>query len=364
MPSIRHARLAVFSILVFAAFALDSVPGRAQAALLIEQPYGFFGMVNPTGHDALYFERICAETPVKLRRCKAGELGAVVSRYQGIDGYDWLATPLVPYLYSVEDVSAVPASVDPLTVNRLRNRYHEAHLLDLGEDLSAGNLIHGGWTQLVGASYERRIYAFRFETTEAQDDALIARLNGVPNRSHFSLLFNNCGDFARKILNSYFPGAFRRGFFPDAGLTTPKQVAFKLARYAQKHPKTQLTVYEIPQIPGYRRQSRSNKSVDESLATTLYAVPIALVNPYLAGGLFADYFVRGRNHILPKHPLVLRPDELTAWARPALTASTPTAQNSVSAGAQASGAAAIDPAETPAAETVHDSPQEVEASHE
>jgi hypothetical protein len=37
--------------------------------------------------------------------------------------------------------------------------------------------VHGGWTQLLGAAYERRIYAFRFETTEAQDDALIEKLN-------------------------------------------------------------------------------------------------------------------------------------------------------------------------------------------
>ena len=76
---------------------------HAQAALLMEEPYGFFGTLNPTGHNAIYFERICAETPVKLRRCRPGELGAVIARYQGIAGYDWVAIPLIPYLYSVED---------------------------------------------------------------------------------------------------------------------------------------------------------------------------------------------------------------------------------------------------------------------
>src|ERR1039457_7334396 len=85
---------------------------NAQAALLIEQPYVFFGTVNPTGHNAIYFERICAETPVKLRRCQAGELGAVIARYQGIDGYDWVAIPLVPYLYSVESTADIPAHVN------------------------------------------------------------------------------------------------------------------------------------------------------------------------------------------------------------------------------------------------------------
>ena len=46
--------------------------------MLMEEPFGFFGFLNPTGHDAIYFERICADTPVRLRRCSPGELGAVI----------------------------------------------------------------------------------------------------------------------------------------------------------------------------------------------------------------------------------------------------------------------------------------------
>jgi hypothetical protein len=309
-------RIIDFLFIALTVLILIPAVGHAQAALLVEQPYGFFGLVNPTGHNAVYFERICAETPVKLRRCQPGELGTVLSRYQGISGYDWVAIPLVPYLYSVENVTAVQPHADQLTVRKLRSRYHEAHLLGLGDNLRPGNLIKGGWTQLVGAAYERRIYAFRFETSEEQDDALIARLNAQPNHSHFDLIVNNCADFVRKLLNFYYPGKFKRSILPDAGVSTPKQLARKLERCARKHPEMNLTVFEIPQIPGSRRRSRSNKGVDQSLATSLYAIPIALVNPYLAGGLFVDYLVRGRYRIIPKHPMVLTPDELTAWARP------------------------------------------------
>jgi len=110
-------------------------------------------------------------------------------------------------------------------------------------------------------------------------------------------------------------------------VSTPKQLAHKLARYARKHPEINLTVFEIPQIPGSRRLSHSNKDVDESLATTLYAIPIALANPYLAGALFVDYLVRGRYRIVPKHPMVLTPEELTAWARPACERSSELAQS-------------------------------------
>jgi hypothetical protein len=219
--------------------------------------------------------------------------------------------------------------------------------------------VRGGWTQLIGAAYERRIYAFRFQTTPAQDDALIARMNTGPNRSHFDLLFNNCADFARSILDDYFPHTFRRSIFPDAGMTTPKQIAYKLVRYAHKHPGTQLTVFEIPQVPGYRRRSRSNKSIDESLVTTAYAVPIVMVNPYIAGGLFVDYLVRGHYHLIPKDPEVVGPDNLMS-----LTAQPAAAQNSGSAGAQVPGAADLGSSlwERPA--TANSGLQEIKAMHE
>ena len=68
----------------------------------MEEPYGGFGSVNPTGHGALYFNHICAESPTQLRMCLPGERGVVISRYHKVAGYDWLAIPLVPYLYAVD----------------------------------------------------------------------------------------------------------------------------------------------------------------------------------------------------------------------------------------------------------------------
>ncbi len=348
-----------FALMAFAILAFSPARSRAQAALLMEEPYGFFGSVNPTGHNAVYFQRICAETPVKLRRCQAGELGSVISRYQGISGYDWVAIPLIPYLYSVEEASQVPARVDRETVHNLRSRYHEAHLLSLGEDLIPGNIAHGGWTQLVGVSYERRIYAFRFETTEEQDDALIARMNAGGNSSHFEFFFNNCADFSRRILNFYLPNAFHRSIFPDAGMTTPSQTAYNLERYASKHPGTQLSIFVIPQIPGYRRHSRANHGVAASLISTGIAVPIALVNPYLAGAIVVDYVVRGRHHIIPKHPQILTPENLFA-----LTAPGRSAENPLSAGVQVPSAAAGGSAETMTATTANSGLTENKVEHE
>src|ERR1700758_1084225 len=107
MLSMQRLRTTALALMVFVLVSCCAVAAGAQAALLMEEPYGFFGTLNPTGHTAIYFARICADTPVKLRRCEPGELGSVISRYQGIAGYDWVAMPLIPYLYSVEDISEV-----------------------------------------------------------------------------------------------------------------------------------------------------------------------------------------------------------------------------------------------------------------
>jgi hypothetical protein len=314
---------------------------HSQAALLMEEPYGFFGTLNPTGHNALYFARICAETPVKLRRCGPGELGSVIARYQGIAHYDWVAMPLIPYLYSVEQIADVPTHVNHETVTELRNFYHEEHLGALGAKVFEGSFTHGGWNQLIGVAYERRIYAFRFDTTAEQDDALIDQLNDSKNKSKFSLTYNNCADFARKLLNQYFPETFKRTVFPDAGMATPRQIAYKLVKYSKKHPETELMIYEIPQVPGYRRPSHPNKSIAASLVTTGYIVPIVLLNPYLAGGIFVDYLVRGRYPVIEGHPHSLTPDQLSVLASlpkaplgpsvPSSVASTMTAGQSVTA---------------------------------
>ena len=356
----RAPRRIVLMFCALAALIASAPRSQAQAALLLEEPYGFFGTLNPTGHTAIYFARICAASPTKLRRCEPGELGSVISRYSDVAHHDWVVIPLVPYLYSVEDISEVPDRVNRETVHRIRNQYHEAHLLVLGKDVRKGDFWHGGWAQLVGVTYERRMYAFRFDTTEEQDDAFIERMNKDKNRSHFELLYNNCADFSRKVLNVYFPGRFRRSFFPDAGMTTPKQITFKLVRYAKKHPDIHLEVYEIPQVPGYRRLSRTNKGISESLITTGYAVPIALLNPYVAGGLFADYVMHGRYRLIPKNPQKLTPDDLTALTLPGTST-----ENALNASEHVHSVAAASAGEdVPAATEANSGLKEPMASHE
>ncbi len=131
-------------------------------------------------------------------------------------------------------------------------------------------------------------------------------MNGDMNKSHFNLVFHNCANFTGRILNFYFPRTYRRLGLPDAWIVTPRQISYTLVRYARKHPETHLTVLSIPQIPGYRHLSVFNKSIAESLITTGYIVPLAVLNPYIAVGVLVDYIIWGRYPINLKHAQILQ----------------------------------------------------------
>lgn len=283
--------------LVVACLLIGLVPGRANAdvVLLLAEPYGRAGSLNPSGHVSLYLTRVCAETATVLRRCRDGEAGAVVSRYNRAGDFDWAAVPLIPYLYGVERAEDAPVLAAPEAVAALREAYRRAHLLDIVPDTEAGEAPASNWHQLIGASYDRNIIALSVRTTPEQDDAFIAEMNGADNRHRFSLLFRNCADFARDVVNRYHPGAIRGSSIADLGLTTPKQIAKKFVGFGSRRPEMELTAYLIPQIPGNRPDSGRARGVMESLVKSKkYVVPLAIVQPWVPIGLAAGYLASGR----------------------------------------------------------------------
>ena len=148
----------------------------ASATLLLEEPYGKLGFFTATGHAAIYLSGVCAETPLLLRPCAPGETGVVLSRYDGVGGYDWVAIPLIPYLYAVERPEDVPLFADARMAAFLRDRYRRKYLEDIAPDAKDGETPGGNWYELVGSSYDRTIYGFEIETTPKQDEALIRKL--------------------------------------------------------------------------------------------------------------------------------------------------------------------------------------------
>jgi hypothetical protein len=270
----------------------------ADATLFVQEPYGLFGAIIPTGHASVYLSRVCAETPVVLRRCDPGEFGIVISRYRKLSGYDWIAIPLVPYLYAVEDVASIPEEANPETVAYLRDEYRRKHLREMVPDGAGGQTPKGTWVELVGAAYNRKIYGFQIETTDTQDQYLISVLNSRKNKSHFNLFFNNCADFSRGIFNLYYAGAIRRNYIGDAGITTPQQIAKSLISYVKHHPGLALSAFFLPQIPGSRQSSHQVDSVSAGLVRSKkYILPLAAVHPWLACGIFAIYLTNGRFNV-------------------------------------------------------------------
>jgi hypothetical protein len=280
-----------------ALFCLFAAPctGHASAALLMEEPFGAFGAMNPTGHAAVYLNHVCADSPIVLRPCHDGEYGVVISRYHKIDGYDWIAIPLVPYLYAVDSPSDIPATVDKAQVAALRDAYRRAQLLDMAPDNKKGGPPNGEWIELVGASYDRKIHGFQVDSTPEQDAEFIALFNDRRNVGHFNLLFHNCADFSRVVLDTYLPHAVHRNFIADVGLMTPKQVARSLVAYGKKHPETHMTAFVIPQVPGSVPRSHSVDGVAESLVKSKkYLIPMAVFAPEVTGGVVVAYLVEGR----------------------------------------------------------------------
>lgn len=286
-----------------------SLQARASVALLMEEPYGGFGAFNPTGHAAMYLSHVCAETPTQLRMCHDGEYGVVISRYHKIGGYDWIAVPLIPYLYAVSAADQIPASVDKDQVAQLRDVYRREYLERLAPDTRTGAAPKGDWVQLVGASYDRTIHGFQVETTREEDEHFIAYVNDRKNVSHFNLFVNNCADFSRVALDIYFPNAIRRNFIADAGITTPKQVARSLVKYGRKHPELKMTAFVIPQIPGDMPRSHRVDGVAESLAKSKkYILPLVALNPEVSGAIVIAYLTNGRLK-MPKDARVFQIDE-------------------------------------------------------
>jgi hypothetical protein len=66
---------------------------------------------------------------------------------------------LLPYLYAVDRPDQVPLTVSVEDVAALRDAYR-MNRMELASEAAGGGAREGDWIQLVGAEYDRTIYAF------------------------------------------------------------------------------------------------------------------------------------------------------------------------------------------------------------
>jgi len=277
------------------AMLLAAAPAMAHgsAAVLLEQPYGKLNVIYPAGHSAVYLDHVCAETPLILRPCRTDELGVVISRYNDVGGFDWVAMPLIPYLYGVRTVAEIPRSADRATEERLRDAYRRRYLQAVAPDLPDGSAPGGNWYELVGSAYDRTIYGFQVVTTPEQDARLIAAFNDRKNIERYNPAFRNCADFTRDTINSLYPHAIHRNYVADLGMTSPKSVARSLSHHASKHPEMGLEMFTIPQVKGSLPRSHSNQDLAEGVLKR-YSVPLVVFSPVSIGVAFVAYVGQGR----------------------------------------------------------------------
>jgi hypothetical protein len=282
-------RLVAWCALLLAA----SPVSHASVSLLLEQPYGKLNLFESAGHAAIYLDHVCAETPLKLRACAAGELGVVISRYNGIGPYDWVAIPLIPYLYAVRSVSEIPETMGGAGARELREAYRREYLRSLAPDMRDGGAPGGNWYELVGSAFDRQVYEFRVKSTDEQDARLIARFNDSRNVERYDGMFRNCADFARIVLNEFYPHAVRREYLAGLGLTWPKSVARSLVHYGHRHPEIGLQIFVIPQVKGSIARSHGNDDVAEYILKR-YGLPLLVVSPASAAVVLVAYLSHGR----------------------------------------------------------------------
>jgi hypothetical protein len=265
--------------------------------------------ITGTGHSAVYFSRICPESPVKLRLCGPGEHGSVMSNYINIgedQSFEWNVVPLNVYLYGVESVENRPIFGSYKIKHVLEERYRNNYLRALCSGASCTNSYKAEWREMVAATLIRSLYIFVIDTTEEQDRKLIAEFNDSPNQNHFNGVTRNCADFTRRVINAYFPNATHPDYLNDFGMTSPKAIARSFTRYARKHPESNLRVLHYAQVPGTIKRSREVRAGTEQLyRSKKFLVPMLVFADEALPAVAASYLLTGRFN--PEHEFERRP---------------------------------------------------------
>ncbi len=277
-------------------FLLPSA-ANADISLLIEEAVGGAGEFTGSGHAAIYLSNVCAETPVKLRACKAGEEGVVIGAYPdwGPNApFRWIAVPLSAFLYGVDRYEDVPIYANGKIRSLLRNTYRHNHLQSIAPDLPDGSKPDGRWEQMLVSAFNRDIYLMSVATTPEQDAKFILAMNSSKNVQDFSTTWHNCSDFAREIMNTYYPHAVHRDVANDFTMTTPKALAQSFTYYASHRPELLFSVTKYPQVSGPIRRSLDVRHFTEKgLISRKYYLSMLLTKPEVYAAFAVPYLLTG-----------------------------------------------------------------------
>lgn len=271
---------------------------RADVSLLVLEAIGIAGEYTGSGHTAIYLSNICADGPIALRMCREGEKGVVITSYPSLvegKNYEWMAVPLTPYLYGVENENEIPLYANGEIRNFLREGYRRNHLSSVVRGNENGIMPKGAWRTMLTATFNRDIYGFNIQTTIEEDEQFLREFNKMPNEGRFNSFTRNCADFSRKILNRYFPGSAKRDVINDFGITTPKALARSFSRHVTKHPERLFHMTRYTQVAGPIWRSFDNRNFTEmAFKSKKYLIPSLIFDPPLVAIFASAYFLTGR----------------------------------------------------------------------
>jgi hypothetical protein len=292
---------------------LGCLPARANVGLLLDAKPNvhleFGNELTSAGHSGVYLSNVCIVSPVELRLCRPGEMGSVIQNYADFredENYQWNAVPLSVYLYGVDDPAERPLFGSPELRAALQEQYLHKYLQPVCTTERCIGDLRADWRESVAAAFVREIYIFEVDTTPEQDEAFVREFNARANVNHYSGFTNNCADFAKLVVNTYFPHSTRRDALNDLGMTGPKAIARSFTHYAEHHPELDLRVVRIEQLPGtYKRSSDSHTGTEQVIRAKKWLLPVAAVGYQAIPVLAASYFLTGRfspDKELSRHP--------------------------------------------------------------
>ncbi len=285
----------IFSLVLF---FLAPLTVNADIAFLLHEAQGVSGEMTGAGHIAIYISNVCADSPLAIRKCRHDEQkGVVMATYPnfGTDkNYEWLAMPLMPYLYGVDSEQAVPLYANGEIRTLLDETNRAKYLSKIIPAMSDGTLAPGRWSMSVGQGFNRDLYAFTVKTTAEQDARFIEKYSTTGENNDFNVMFKNCADFVGKIMNFYFPNSSSRDFINDFGMTTPKGLARSFKKYTNKRPAMLFHVTKYPQIDGPIMRSFGMRNFTEMAFTSKkYFVTELLTMPVLMPLFAGTYYLTG-----------------------------------------------------------------------
>ena len=254
--------------------------------------------ITGSGHTAVYFSHICADSPVKLRLCRPGEEGSVMSNYINIGEdkpFEWNIVPLSIYVNGVEDPRNRPLIGTGKIKAALEDRYRDLYLGALCTSNACRTSGDSEWREMVGAGLSRNMYIFTVETSRRQDLEIIAKYNSDPNVNHFNGAIRNCADFTKDAVNSYFPHSAHRDVINDFGMTSPKAVARTFTDFALHHPEMRLRVLHFSQVPGtIKRSTQPRNGTEQLYQSKKLLIPMLVFADYAIPVVAGAYFLTGR----------------------------------------------------------------------